>query len=323
MSTQQTLPDQLASARKGTGSKEPQTEEVDNKKRKAGPPRGSPPLVSRKRNETDNASASASASAPAPAPAPAPAREPDEELIAEYRCPITQELPMDPVVAEDGQCYDRSAIEEWFAKHTFGRVKSPMTNQVIGKKLVPALQMRNSLERLISKGILTGEAAEVWKERHDELKNLTSEWRTELEGAYKGEPGPMCSIGLCYREGHNGFKKDQSKAIDWLKRSAELDDPQAVCNMAIFYINGQGLQQDFPKGFFEMGRAAMLGSEHAAICAGNYYHTGSRFKSGGDAAQAARWYKSSRKATVQDSVDDFRKVRDDWLRKHGHSTEDP
>jgi len=29
-----------------------------------------------------------------------------EDMLAEYLCPITQELPVDPVVAEDGQCYE-------------------------------------------------------------------------------------------------------------------------------------------------------------------------------------------------------------------------
>jgi len=34
-------------------------------------------------------------------------------LPAEFRCPITQELMLDPVVACDGHTYDRSAIEKW------------------------------------------------------------------------------------------------------------------------------------------------------------------------------------------------------------------
>jgi hypothetical protein len=303
MSTQQTLPEQLAPLGRPKGQ---QKEDGNEKKRKADPPREAPPLASRKRAATDTAPLK---------------QQPDEEIIAEYRCPITQELPLDPVVAEDGQCYDRSAIEEWFQKH-WRTAKSPMTNQPMGKKLVPALQMRNSIERLVAKGILTGEAADTWKERTEELRNLDEDWRNELQLAHKGEASSMCAVGLCYREGHNGFKKDQSKAIEWLRKAADLDDSQAVCNMAIFYINGQGLEQDLSRGFFELGRAAVLGSEHAAACAGNYYKTGSRFCSGKDEAAAARWYKVSRNAKTNDSVDDFRKQRDDWLKARGHCIED-
>ena len=34
----------------------------------------------------------------------------------EFLCPITQDLPMDPVTAEDGSVYERSAITQWLAK---------------------------------------------------------------------------------------------------------------------------------------------------------------------------------------------------------------
>jgi len=33
-----------------------------------------------------------------------------------FVCPITQELPTDPVTAEDGKCYEREAILTWFAR---------------------------------------------------------------------------------------------------------------------------------------------------------------------------------------------------------------
>ena len=38
------------------------------------------------------------------------------EVAEEYVCPITAELPVDPVTAEDGRCYERCAIEEWFER---------------------------------------------------------------------------------------------------------------------------------------------------------------------------------------------------------------
>jgi len=50
-------------------------------------------------------------------------------------CPITQELFVDPVLAEDGHTYERSAITRWFAT---GNTRSPVTNAVLeGKKLIP------------------------------------------------------------------------------------------------------------------------------------------------------------------------------------------
>ena len=35
-----------------------------------------------------------------------------DEVAEEYVCPITAELPIDPVIAEDGRCCERCAIEE-------------------------------------------------------------------------------------------------------------------------------------------------------------------------------------------------------------------
>ena len=36
-----------------------------------------------------------------------------DESLTHLVCAITQELPLDPVTAEDGNVYERSAIEEW------------------------------------------------------------------------------------------------------------------------------------------------------------------------------------------------------------------
>ena len=38
------------------------------------------------------------------------------DVAADLLCPITQELPFDPVIAKDGKIYERTAILEWFRK---------------------------------------------------------------------------------------------------------------------------------------------------------------------------------------------------------------
>ena len=44
-----------------------------------------------------------------------------DDSFSEFLCPITHELPLDPVTATDGHVYERSAIEQWletkFAKN--------------------------------------------------------------------------------------------------------------------------------------------------------------------------------------------------------------
>lgn len=56
-------------------------------------------------------SATASAPIPPQAPAPAPALCLGDDLLSELCCPITQEPMQDPVLAADGQTYERSAIQ--------------------------------------------------------------------------------------------------------------------------------------------------------------------------------------------------------------------
>ena len=51
-----------------------------------------------------------------------------DELV----CPITHELPVDPVTAEDGRVYERSAIEEWLKHHSV----SPSTGQPLSSTAI-------------------------------------------------------------------------------------------------------------------------------------------------------------------------------------------
>ena len=85
------------------------------------------------------------------------------DVVAELLCPINRELPFDPVLAEDGKIYERDAILKWFAKKA-GDATSPSTGAVIGTKLLPAVQVRNTIESLIQTGAIEGEIAEAWQE---------------------------------------------------------------------------------------------------------------------------------------------------------------
>eukprot|EP01050_Picozoa_sp_SAG11_P012623 SAG11_NODE_1415_length_4977_cov_6.362444_4_plen_421_part_00 len=64
----------------------------------------------------------------------------DEE--ADLRCPITRELLIDPVIAEDNKIYERTAIEQWLRA---GNRKSPLTGIRMGPRLVPDAELRMAL----------------------------------------------------------------------------------------------------------------------------------------------------------------------------------
>ena len=109
-----------------------------------------------------------------------------EELI----CPITQELPVEPVLAEDGRIYEKKDLLQWFG--TDREAKSPTTGDIIGTTLKPAPQVRNTIEALVKSGAIEGEIAEAWtKKLADETR--VKEWRAKAEG---GDGYAMYCLGV-------------------------------------------------------------------------------------------------------------------------------
>ena len=80
-------------------------------------------------------------------------------MADEYLCPITQELPVDPVMAEDGRFYERWAIEEWLGKQR----RSPSTGAAMGTRLTTVTQVRNTIGHLVESGAIDGDKAAAWK----------------------------------------------------------------------------------------------------------------------------------------------------------------
>ena len=73
--------------------------------------------------------------------------------IQQFNCPITNMPMTDPVQAEDGRTYSQKALEEWFAtcERAERPTTSPMTNEPMGTKLAPNMDMRRALEEFVAK----------------------------------------------------------------------------------------------------------------------------------------------------------------------------
>jgi hypothetical protein len=70
---------------------------------------------------------------------------PDED--EDFMCVITGDYILDPVVAADGFCYEKSAIQRWLRDHN----TSPKTNEVMGKSLNPCFRFKKQLEAFYKK----------------------------------------------------------------------------------------------------------------------------------------------------------------------------
>ena len=179
-------------------------------------------------------------------------------IAKEFICPITQELPVDPVIAKDGKIYERDAILEWFRKKD-GDATSPSTGKVIDTELVPVVQARNTIESLIQTGAIEDEIAEAWQKRLAFEKRV-KEMRAKAEG---GDGDAMHWMGVCYTFGQ-GVAKDEAQARAWYERSAAARNPKGLASFGDCLLAGTGGPQESVYGIINMTQAAELGSDWGA-----------------------------------------------------------
>ena len=71
----------------------------------------------------------------------------DHLIPQEFICPITGEIMEDPVSTIDGNSYERTAIERWFAT---SRITSPLTGARLGTTVLsPNLTLRRAIVEFI------------------------------------------------------------------------------------------------------------------------------------------------------------------------------
>ena len=236
-------------------------------------------------------------------------------LLEGFVCAITQKLPVDPVLAEDGQVYDRLPLLDWFARNPGPQCKSPLTNEEMNKKLVPATAIKNTLDALINSGIVCNDETEEWTRAVKEQECFSQDFKEDLTEATQGDSHAMNRVGNRYRSG-NGAPQDRMKAFEWYKKAARLDNPRAICSLGVLYSNGVSCaRHDTSRGILELARAATLGSEHACIVVATWL-TENSVEISKDEEAATYWYRKSLDCKHKDSVQPSREERDQWLKNH-------
>ena len=62
----------------------------------------------------------------------------------EFKCPISLDVMLDPVLTADGQTYEKEQIEKWLSENN----QSPLTNlRLPSKKLIPNIALRNIITK--------------------------------------------------------------------------------------------------------------------------------------------------------------------------------
>ncbi|CAB9521338.1 Sel1 domain protein repeat-containing protein [Seminavis robusta] len=177
-------------------------------------------------------------------------------------CPITRDLPWEPVTAEDGRVYERSAIEQYVKqqKSAGQPIKSPVTNEPIGERLVPLHQHRSLIETLIESQVIDGDLAASWNKRVDEAKKM----QQLLDRARGGDKKAMFDLGYYYKKGLNGFKQDLEQAFSWYQRAHEAGCVRSTACLGFAYFYGRGVPKDQKTGIMFITMAAAQGSDFGA-----------------------------------------------------------
>ena len=229
------------------------------------------------------------------------------EAFAELVCPITFSLPVDPVIAEDGKVYERSAIEEWLKQQG----KSPVTNLAMGTKLLPALQVKNMIRGMVASGALTGDKVDAWKLMLEEEEKV-AEW---LRKAEAGDGRAMYNLGVSYKLGQDGLAKDVAKAFEWYEKSHEAGDAGGTGGLGGCYLDGAGVPKCLARGATLLSEAALRGRKVACYRLGRAY-AGGDWGFPKDEKMARRYYSMVASASFENCTVANKEKAATWLREH-------
>lgn len=231
-----------------------------------------------------------------------------DESISEFLCPITQELPVDPVTAEDGKIYEKSAIVEWLSRQS----RSPHTNKPMGKTLTPALQVKNMLRSMIKSGAVQGEKAERWNKRLEEDEEVEETKRR----AANGDVGAATELAAWYSMGTMGLEVDKGLSHKYSRISADAGDTYGLSGVGLDYLYGNGTEKCTVRGVHFLTRAADAGCERSCYLLGTFFAHGINGVPK-DAGLARRYFEkmpTCQFKTQSEKKEEWRQTAVDWLR---------
>ena len=235
-------------------------------------------------------------------------------------CPISHALFVDPVMAEDGQIYERKCIEEWFDRNNpHPHPKSPVTRQSIGKTLKPVPLVRNTIKTLVDGGLLTGDAVDTWKAAVEKMERDKTWIKFLTERVAEGVPSSMVLLGGAYEHGYYGMKKDLVKALSHYELAGASGSAEGAFRAALMYQSGtfaHGVQHTAEN----MKIAAVLGERGACAQMAKWYRDGTIYVMGiKNERWATFWFKKMRECTrtsllVVSDLDE--QAANEWLAAH-------
>ena len=70
-------------------------------------------------------------------------------MLRSFKCPITSQIMLDPVLCDDGHSYERAAITRHLAD---GNRRSPVDNSLLTNRLIPNVALRSVIGMFLLNG---------------------------------------------------------------------------------------------------------------------------------------------------------------------------
>ena len=202
---------------------------------------------------------------------------------------------VDPVLAEDGNTYERAAILKWIASKS----TSPLDPScpLDASRLMSNRMAKQQIEQLVASGELDDALCAAYLERKEtssleQAQKLFDEGKVE-EAAELGLPeaqGEMANRCHC---GRDGVAKDLVKAVQWAKKAAAGGDKEGQFRLGYAYCNSEGgLEKDYAMALKWYEKAAEQGSAASMNNIGNLYDCGGHGVTK-NLATAISWYRKA------------------------------
>lgn len=79
-------------------------------------------------------------------------------------------------------------------------------------------------------------------------------------------PAAISSKGVCYYRGSNGLEQSYEKARQYYERAAMLEDKDAILNLGLMYMEGEGCEKDDFEAAEQFRKLTLPGEEDVDAC---------------------------------------------------------
>lgn len=217
------------------------------------------------------------------------------DLSRELLCPLSNALPIDPVLCQDGLVYEREALEA-LRKQSKAYCVPLISESPFHSKL------KCIIEKLVSSGEIDDEYLGGWAEKKQtSSESATVENTLDLGGATaEDDTRRMVELGEMFLKGEV-VDRDEESAYAYFERAAENDDEIGTIHKATCLLTGTGVAKDYQEGYQTLVELAKVERSVPATLRLIYFNTEGILGFEQDESARARWEAHMKKISPQTS----------------------